>query len=102
MHIIEAEIEVQVQMDENGIDVVYPQIEIVYSYLRGSPAVMYQRNGDPGWPAEGPELEVMDVTLTDDAGLDPDAKQLMAWAEEWLHGAGYYKACENAEEDHED
>ncbi len=26
-----------------------------------SPAVMYQRNGDPGWPAEGGEIEYTSV-----------------------------------------
>ena len=98
MHIIEAEIEVQ---DELGGDAcLYPHIEIVYNYLPGCRArVNYDQNDHP---AEAAELEVMDVTLTDDAGLNPDAKQLMAWAEEWLHGDGYYRACEEAEADYGD
>ena len=34
-------------------------------YTPGSPAVMYLRNGDPGYPAEDPEFEVHEVTITD-------------------------------------
>ena len=34
------------------------------TYHPGSPAVMYQRNGDPGWPAEPRELiDVLSCTL---------------------------------------
>jgi hypothetical protein len=95
MHNIEAEIEVT-----NGDEVAYPHIDIVYTYLPGCRArVNYDQNDHP---AEAAELEVVDVTLIEDAGLDPDAKQLMAWAEEWLQGDGYYKACEEAEGDYED
>lgn len=31
---------------------------ISYSYSPGRPAVMYLRNGDPGYPADPPEIEV--------------------------------------------
>lgn len=37
--------------------------DVTYSLTKGSPAVMYQRNGDPGWPAEPPELEVFNVKV---------------------------------------
>lgn len=37
--------------------------DVTYSYTKGTPAVMYQRNGDPGWPAEPPEIEVIGVTV---------------------------------------
>lgn len=39
---------------------------IDYTFTPGSPAVMYQRNGDPGWPAEPAEVEVTRVTLRAD------------------------------------
>ena len=98
MHNIEAEIEVQDELE--GDACLYPHIEIVYSYSPGCRArVNYDENDHP---AEAAELEVMDVTLTEDAGLDPDAKQLMMWAEEWLQGDGYDAACRNAEEDYPD
>ena len=96
MHVIDAEIEVKWGDGE----VAYPQIEIVYSYSPGCRARINYDEHDH--PAEAAELEVMDVTLTQDDGLNPDAKQLMAWAEEWLHGDGYYKACEEAEGDYGD
>jgi hypothetical protein len=100
MHSIQAEIEVEVP-GSNGQEYCYPVIEIVYNYSPGCPAVMYQRNGDPGWPAEPAEVEVMDVTLLEDGGLaEVDAKTLMKWAEDWIQDKGYYRACEEAELDH--
>lgn len=99
MHSIQAEIEVYRPAGENEPDYLYPVIEIVYNYLPGCRArVNYDEHDHP---AEAAELEVMDVTLIEDGGLDPTAKQLMEWAEEWIHGAGYYKACEEAESDYE-
>lgn len=32
-------------------------INVEFTYTPGCPAVMYQRNGDPGWPAEPSEVE---------------------------------------------
>lgn len=40
------------------------ECEVEYTLSKGSPAVMYQRNGDPGWPAEPPELEVLNVSVS--------------------------------------
>ena len=37
--------------------------EVEYNYTKGSPAVMYQRNGDPGWPADPPEIEVLSIQV---------------------------------------
>ena len=34
------------------------------SYTPGEPAVMYQSNGDPGWPRVYPEFELEEVTIT--------------------------------------
>ena len=37
-------------------------------YNLGHPGTMYQRNGDPGDPPEGPEIEILSVACTDDDG----------------------------------
>ena len=39
------------------------EVEVQYSYSAGRPAVMYLRNGDPGYPEEPAELEVLKVFL---------------------------------------
>ena len=36
------------------------------------PAVMYLSNGDPGYPAEGGEIEYMEVTNNDGDEINPD------------------------------
>ena len=48
------------------------EIEVEFRFYPGSPAVMYLSNGDPGYPAEGPEIEIIsakangvEVELTD-------------------------------------
>ena len=59
-HKIEAEIEVKFHLSGAPADereVAYPRVIVEYSFSKGSPAVMYQRNGDPGWPAEPAEVE---------------------------------------------
>jgi hypothetical protein len=33
------------------------------SYLPGAPAVMYLRNGDPGYPADPPEFEIDEARI---------------------------------------
>lgn len=38
-------------------------LEVEFTYTRRRPAVMYLRNGDPGYPEEPAELEVSEVTL---------------------------------------
>ena len=97
MHTIQAEIEFT---SPDG-EVFYPVIEIAYNYLPGAPAVMY---GPGAGPAESAEVEAMDVTLIDDGGMDTevDAATMMKWADAWLTGEGYYKACEEAESDYGD
>tara|TARA_R110000868_G_scaffold86015_1_gene241492 strand:+ start:789 stop:1148 length:360 start_codon:yes stop_codon:yes gene_type:complete len=37
------------------------ELRVIYTYRRGSPAVMYLRNGDPGYPEESPEIEIVRV-----------------------------------------
>ena len=34
------------------------ELRIHYTFRPGSPAVMYQRNGDPGWPEDPDEIEL--------------------------------------------
>jgi hypothetical protein len=38
------------------------------TFQPGSPAVMYLRNGDPGYPADPAEFEPEEVTITDIGG----------------------------------
>lgn len=37
------------------------EVDVSYTYSAGRPAVMYLRNGDPGYPEEPAELEVISV-----------------------------------------
>ena len=39
------------------------QFEIEFDYSKGLPGRMYERNGDPGYPEEPPEVEPYKVTL---------------------------------------
>jgi len=59
-------------VERNDEDV---EVQVLYTFLRGTPQVNYQRNGDPGWPAEPDEIEIShvtslvdgtEITLTDD------------------------------------
>lgn len=36
-------------------------LAVKVDYYAGSPDVYYQRNGDPGWPGDPPEMEVLEV-----------------------------------------
>ena len=60
-------------------------LTVLYTHTKGSPAVMYQRNGDPGWPAEPPELEVLSIQYT---GVEvPDWFEMIIprdWLEQYL------------------
>ena len=94
-HKITAEIEI-LSADEAN----YPTIEIKYNFIKGSPAVMYQRNGDPGWPEEPAEVEAMDAKLLEGDGLAPTQEQVWQWAQDWIGGTGYQLACENALDEH--
>lgn len=65
-------------------------VRIDYRYSRGLPAVMYLRNGDPGYPAEPAEVEFIACNYP---GFE-------TWAEAWL--ADHYEdAIEQAKDDHE-
>jgi hypothetical protein len=59
-------------------------IEVDYDYDPGRPAVMYLRNGDPGYPAEGAELtthSVRDAVTGEDLAdaVDVDALTDRIW-----------------------
>jgi len=41
---------------------------------RSEPAVLYQRNGDPGWPAEDAEFDLTEIQIKSTV---PDAKWLV-------------------------
>tara|TARA_R110000868_G_scaffold71029_3_gene208422 strand:+ start:1656 stop:1973 length:318 start_codon:yes stop_codon:yes gene_type:complete len=51
-----------VSVDVDGVEVI---VTCAYTYTPGSPAVYYQRNGDPGWPEECPEVEVVGMKVKD-------------------------------------
>lgn len=105
-HKIEAEIEVKFHLVGSPSDereIAYPIVLIEYNFTKGCPAVMYQRNGDPGWPAEPAEVEALNVKLIDGDGLVPDTDQVWQWAQDWLDSEkGYNLACENALDDYRD
>lgn len=35
--------------------------DVRYHWIRGAPAVRYQRNGDPGWPADPDEVQIVSI-----------------------------------------
>lgn len=70
-------------------EVSYPKIEITVNYTAGSPAVMYQRNGDPGWPGDPAEIDVIEAKLVDGDGLNPTPDQVLQWAQDYLDGDGF-------------
>jgi hypothetical protein len=90
-HKIYAEIEIIL-----GDEAYYPTVEIKYNFTKGSPAVMYQRNGDPGWPEEPAEVEATDAKLLEGDGLTPTQEQVWQWAQDWIGNKGYQFACEHA------
>jgi hypothetical protein len=99
-HTIVAEIKRYFQlagMPDDEREVAYPTVEIAFTYKRGSPAVMYQRNGDPGWPAEPAEIELVSAKLVNGDGLMPTPDQLNDWAQDWLDSdSGYSLAVDAA------
>jgi len=88
----------------NGMDV-DNEYEIEFEYRAGSPAVMYLRNGDPGYPADPDELEVIKITPgAGDHGVFSDIAQrdLENWAQEWLETDGLDEAMSIVIADAED
>lgn len=96
---IDAEITVQFHlsgMPDDERECTEIMVKIDYTFVKGSPAVMYQRNGDPGWPAEPHEVDLIRATLLDGGGLSPTQDQVDDWASEWLQDKGYEMAVEVA------
>jgi hypothetical protein len=88
--------------DADGDEVEYEAIVhfTVASYTPGCPACYYQRNGDPGWPAEPAEYEF----AFESAELDPTYKGLppltdaeLSTLRLWFE-ANHDLACERAGE----
>lgn len=99
-----AEIEIEFNSPGLGLpddetEVAYPIVEIEYRYSPGSPAVMYQRNGDPGWPAEPAEIEFIRAKLISGDGLAPTPEQVALWAENFVESDhGYQQLVDHADD----
>ncbi len=72
---------------------------ITFEFRAGRPAVMYLRNGDPGYPADPDEVEFVSVLPGSSDDLVQQA--LEDEAQTWLSSEGYDAAIEVAAEDHE-
>lgn len=80
------------------------EVLITYVFSPGRPAVMYLRNGDPGYPADPAEVDFRAVKVADKTLILPSnlQKALDDWAVEYLaNDAGYAAALEVAASDHE-
>ncbi len=82
-------------LNKDGLEVV-----IQFKYSPGRPAVMYLKNGDPGYPADPPEVDFVEANLvhhTIDTGMQ---KMLDEWAVEYLASDdGFLEAVEAAQEE---
>jgi hypothetical protein len=69
------------------------KVQIDYSYSPGRRASW----DDPGFDAE---VSVLDATLLDGDGIDPDRATLLDWCQRFLEDEpGYDIACRNAEDE---
>lgn len=70
----------------------------VTHYTAGYPACYYQKNGDPGWPAESAEYEfaITDIELDGGEITADERLTLTAWFED-----NHERACERADEEAE-
>ena len=75
--------------------------EIDYSFIKGSPAVMYLSNGDPGHPGDPDEVEFINAECIEDGVTLPEnwQKCLRDWAAEYIISEGYDAAVERAYDD---
>jgi len=89
----------EVEIEPDAETVAYPILQITYSYSPGSPAVMYQSNGDPGWPAEPADVEFISATLVSGDGLTPTKAQIDSWAGHYLDSDDGYRAAVDHAED---
>ena len=54
----EHSIQVPIELDATEIT-----LDVTYTYLPGSPAVRHLSNGDPGYPAEAPEIQICQMRV---------------------------------------
>lgn len=79
------------------------EVEITFEYRQGRKGIRTLRNGDPGYPDDPDELEVVAVKADGimDAGAFNDLrdKALMERAQDWLDDAGMDEAYAVVESD---
>lgn len=98
-HTLTAELDVQFHvagMPDDEREAVRLSVLITYLFTQGAPEVRYQRNGDPGWPADPDEVEFVSAKLINGDGIAATQTQIDAWAESWLYDGGYGDAVDNA------
>jgi hypothetical protein len=105
-HRITADLPLQPAKGEEG-ETIYLKVDVTYTYLPGNPGVRTHRNGDPGWPPDPAELDLLSVVLIDgrkpgdpvtEADLNrPGPAELKLMAENWLADEGYDLACQLAD-----
>lgn len=54
------EIEVTLQLGDLGEDI---DATVKFNYSPSTPDVMYDRNGDPGWPGDPEEIELTELIV---------------------------------------
>jgi len=78
------------------------EYEVEFEYRAGRPAKMYLRNGDPGYPADPDEIEVVNIK-PEIGSLDAREKaEAIDAAQLWIDSDGYDDAIEQAASDAED
>ena len=60
-------------------------VAVNYNYSPGRPAVMYLRNGDPGYPADPPEIEAMEMKVKGEHVPQWFADAVCDAIHEWLY-----------------
>lgn len=70
--------------DDTEGDEVETPIWVVYTWSPGCPARLHLANGDPGWPAEDPEVEIVSATVDilngDPVELsEPEVESIRGW-----------------------
>ena len=69
------------------------EVEIAFNFTPGRPAVMYLRNGDPGYPADPAEIEFVSAAMVVNGKLHPydgpfpvaHQQTLDAISEDWFY-----------------
>jgi len=62
--------------EEDGEDLVEVLLDVSGTISDAHDAVMHQRNGDPGWPAEGGEVEDLTVIMPGGVVMNPIPDEL--------------------------